>query len=423
MTFLESLGANVHCATSSDSSHNPLVIARFSSPSVNAANVVFYGHYDVMPANKKSWDTDPWKLTSKDGYFYGRGVTDNKGPILAVAFAIKELMENSKEGLSANVTMILEGEGENSNVGFRETVTKNSHWFINTDVILTSNSYWLGENRPCITYGMRGVVDLEITVSGPKKNLHSGVDGGVTVEVLSDLIGILGSLSDSNGKCMIVGFYDEIREFTAEDEQMLSEINFDVERYIERTGVNQLRASNAVDILRKRWRLPSISIADICSSNSGATHSVVPNVAKASVSCRFVPDQSLSDMETKLRSHISLEFAKRKSPNKLDIETINSGDWWLENPKLPANQVAEKAIQAVWGMPPLYVCEGGTMPIFSFLKEELRAPVLQIPLGQSTDGAHLPNERIRVVNLLNGIEVLKRVLQGLNVEEECRKAA
>jgi acetylornithine deacetylase/succinyl-diaminopimelate desuccinylase-like protein/predicted glutamine amidotransferase len=426
-TLLEDMGASVKMITPEAvpqtnsvenvgaRGQNPIVLARFKSTVDDAQTLAFYGHYDTMPAGElKDWNSDPWTLTAVDGHYYGRGTTDNKGPILAMVFAIKSLLDSSKDGLAVNVVLVLEGEGEQSNIGFRDAVAANKHWFGDTTMILTSNSYWLGEERPCITYGMRGVVDMTVSVTGGSRNLHSGVDGGAIFEPVSDLLGILSTLVDSHGMALVPGFYDDVRPLTDEDHARLTEVQFELSEYRARTGVEKFTSSSPAELLESRWRRPSVSVASLDTSNKDRVHSVMPREASAKLSIRFVPDQDPDLLVKAIRSHFEIEFRKRRSRNKLAVACVGKGDWWLGDPKCEEFQLAERAIKRVWGVDPLYVCEGGTMPIFSFLSNTLQAPVVQVPLGQASDGAHLPNERIRAVNLHRGKDVLRCIVGELS---------
>jgi acetylornithine deacetylase/succinyl-diaminopimelate desuccinylase-like protein/WD40 repeat protein len=421
-TLLEGMGATVkmvtHDSAAPSKGHNPVVLACFKSTIKGAQTLAFYGHYDTMPAGELSdWNTDPWTLTAVDGHYYGRGATDNKGPILAMVFAIKSLLDGSKDGLAVNVALVLEGEGEQSNYGFREALLAHKHWFGDTAMILTSNSYWLGEERPCITYGMRGVVDLTVCVTGGSRNLHSGVDGGAIFEPVTDLLGILSTLVDSHGMALVPGFYDDVRPLTGEDHARLAEVQFELSEYRARTGVEKFTSSSPSELLEVRWRRPSVSVASLDTSNKDHVHSVMPREASAKLSVRFVPDQDPEQLVRAIRSHLDLEFMKRRSRNKLSVTCVGKGDWWLGDPKCEEFQLAERAIRSVWGVDPLYVCEGGTMPIFSFMSKALGAPIVQVPLGQASDGAHLPNERIRAVNLHRGMAVLRCIVGDLSEQK------
>lgn len=399
-------------ALATASATNPIVLARFASSNPNAQTITLYGHYDVMPAvDLRQWDSNPWALTDVNGYFYGRGSTDNKGPIVAMVFAIKKLLEESKDGLGINIVLILQGEGEAANAGFKECVKSNIHWFDRTSLILTSNSYWLGEDKPCITYGFRGIIELLVSVTGGAKNLHSGVDGGALLEPMNDLITILGTMVDASGVVCIPGFYDDVNDLTEEDKDMLRSVDFNVNEYRKRTGVELFTQTDATELLASRWRRPSVSITAIETSNVSGFFSVVPRKAEAKISIRFVPDQDPSKLEKAIRAHLQFELRKRRSPNELHVTCVNRGDWWLGNPSGKEFQIAARAVRAVWGVEPEYVCEGGSMPLFSFLAKALEAPLVQVPLGQSSDGAHLPNERIRSINLFRGKEVLQRIIK------------
>lgn len=390
---------------------NPIVLARFESSNPSARTVAFYGHYDVMPVDVNKWDTHPWKLTSVNGYFYGRGATDNKGPIIAMVFAIKKLLDEKRDGLGSNLVLILQGEGEQSNWGFKECVESHRHWFDNTALILTSNSYWLGEEKPCLTYGFRGIIDLRVSVTGGSHNLHSGVDGGAIFEPINDLITVLGTMVDASGVVCIPGFYDEIRSLTETEKKLITSVDFSTTQYRAATGVGRFTSENASDLLEARWRMPSISITSIETSNESNFSSIIPKQAKAKVSIRFVPDQEPCKIEKAIMTHLQFEMRKRRSPNKLEIKCMNKGDWWLGDPACAEFQIAERAVKRVWGVNPEYVCEGGSMPLFSYMAKTLQAPLVQVPLGQSSDKAHLPNERIRAVNLFRGKEVLEKIIE------------
>lgn len=395
----------------STSGSNPIVLARFACSNPEAKTIVCYGHYDVMPVDVARWDTYPWTLTEINGYFCGRGCTDNKGPIMAIVFAIKKLLEGSKDGLGSNIVLVFQGEGEKKNVGFKEAIRSHMHWFENTSLILTSNSTWLGEETPCITYGFRGVIELLVSVTGGDRNLHSGVDGGATLEPMNDLITILGTLVDAGGVVCIPGFYDEVRALDSKDEVLLEDVEFDIGAYRKRTGIQRFTAHSGTELLKARWKNPSISVTSIDSSNGSGFYSVVPCRAQAKISVRFVPNQSPEKLERAIATHLQFELRKRRSPNVLKVECVNKGDWWLGDPSREHFQIAAKAVREVWGVEPQYVCEGGSMPLFSFLVKTLNAPLVQVPLGQSSDSAHLPNERMRTINLYRGKEVMQKIIE------------
>lgn len=410
------LSKNDAIALAKNSTSNPVVLARFSSADPAAKTITFYGHYDVMPAfDLSEWKTDPWEMKVVDGYLYGRGTTDNKGPIIAMVFAVKKLLEEPN-GLAVNIVMVLQGEGEAANAGFRECIESHLHWFDRTCLVLTSNSTWLGENRPCLTYGFRGVIDLRVTVNGGTVNLHSGVDGGAVFEPMNDLIAILGSLIDSSGMVCVAEFYDDVRGMTAEELERLQKVEFDVDEYRKRVGVERFTSDSKQELLELRWRKPSISVASIETSNVSGFYSVVPCSACAKVSIRFVPEQDPGKLVRAITTHLEFEIRKRRSCNSLEVKCVNEGAWWLGDPSGEEFRIAAQAVRKVWGVEAELVSEGGSMPQLNLLSETIRAPLVQVPLGQASDGAHLPNERLRLENLYNGKEVLQEIVAQAGAE-------
>eukprot|EP00047_Mylnosiga_fluctuans_P012762 m.27711 g.27711 ORF g.27711 m.27711 type:complete len:1166 (+) comp4449_c0_seq1:65-3562(+) len=395
---------------------NPLVYGRIVCPTP-APTVVVYGHYDVQPASESEWRTSPWQLTAMDGYLYGRGVTDNKGPILAILYAVHEAALDGL--LNCNVVFLFEGEEEAHSDGFvaaleslvklpaAETSLKD------VSMILVSNNYWLDDGRPCLTYGTRGVINVNVTLAGPSRNLHSGVDGGAIAEPMADLMFLLNSLTDSHGQILIPGFHSDVRPTTASELELFNSIQFDLDEYCKTLDVPHVNSTQARDVLMARWRFPTLSVVSVETTNTDRSFSVIPHTATAKVSIRFVPNQRAERLIHLLRSHLENEFSKRRSPNKLAFEVVHQADWWLGDPHSPIYLSAGRAIKKVWGETPVLVREGGTMPITSFLSRLLDAPALHLPMGQASDSAHLANERIRLANLIHGKDVVKNILFDL----------
>ena len=568
MRLLESLGAETSLMIKPEEGvDNPVVVGRLGRDE-RKPTVTLYGHYDVQPADEVEWRTDPFKLHSLDGYFYGRGATDNKGPLLAMIYAVKELVEERKaagylEGdLPVNFAFLFEGQEEVGSRGFREALLEKIDWFKGSVVSIICNTYWIGNERPCLVYGMRGMVQLSVEVDGPERDVHSGVDGGVFNEPMSDLVKVLASLVDSQNKILIPGFYDavvavektsqhsdnfcsgdlsiDLDRFVAKanmfsdartsgnistvcaghshpqrisrstgpkangswtgyatgnwtgngagptagnggagtgrnstpstgsppesggrggtsvvgklarhglfdnlNEQPdvqtvldLRGIDFDIEEYRRLTGLPQLTSTSARELLTNRWCNPSLSIVSIVASSQETTsglrfgvygptrYSVIPHSVRGQVSIRFVPRQNADDLLEQVRNHIAHEFGKLRSANRARIEVENVSSWWFGDRHNRFMKVFEKCLSDEWGQDPLYVREGGTMPVTATLEDLLKCPVMHVPLGQNSDSAHLANERLRRVNLLKGKNVLRRFFEtcvpaeGLPVKDE-----
>lgn len=407
------LGAHVEML-SSEKPHNPVVLATFSGklqPPEKRKRILFYGHYDVVPADNKkgSWvGGDPFKLEGRNGYLYGRGVSDNKGPILAALFAVTDLIE--AQALESDVVFLIEGEEESGSRGFPETVRQNKALIGDVDYILLANSYWLDDEVPCLTYGLRGVLHATVCVDSDHPDRHSGVDGScMQNEPLSDLTSVLSSLKGQGNHVLIPGFYDNILPAAPEEDSRFGEI---AEVLMRRgTGPRSLEAQKA--LLRARWREPNLTIHRY--KVSGPDGSLVSSHASASISLRLVPGQELSDVVASLRSHLEEEFSQLGSDNAFSIKIDNKAEPWLGTPGDPLFRTLEGAVLKVWadlfdgasGRPrkPLYIREGGSIPAIRFLEKEFGAPAAHLPCGQASDAAHLDNERLRLLNLVRSREI------------------
>ncbi|GLI58924.1 hypothetical protein VaNZ11_000709 [Volvox africanus] len=448
--MLEGLGADVKVVQVIEDK-NPVVIGRLGH-NADKPTVTFYGHYDVQPAAEPDWATNPFELNSVNEYLYGRGVSDNKGPILAFIFAVRELMNNCGDATGAgcggysggaggrlgrlpvNVAFIFEGEEENGSRGFSQAIMQNLRWFEGTQLIIISNTLWVGENMPCLTYGMRGMLSLTVQITGPERDLHSGNDGGVFSEPMVDLIRVMATLVGPSGKVQVRGFYDNVEPGLIELAWTSLEESeeFSLEGYKVALGVPALTAPpNKRDLLVTRWCRPSLSVVDMrpgapvagagqqseptgtCYRFGPTRFSVIPKAAQGKVSVRFVPDQDADTLVDCLRKHVERSFTELGSSNKIDLHVEARGNWWEVRQGSPWLAMAEAAIHKEWGVHPLYVREGGTMPVASYLERMLRAPAIMIPMGQSSDNCHLANERIRRTNLFKGKNVIRRLLEEI----------
>ncbi|KAI9275117.1 hypothetical protein EDC94DRAFT_8412 [Helicostylum pulchrum] len=425
---------------------NPLVYGKFigkrSSNERPIPTVLIYGHYDVIAAENEQnlWGTDPFNMTGKNGYLYGRGTSDNKGPILACIFAVNELL---KEGLlDVNVIFLIEGEEESGSVGFYEAVNQNKELFQDVDMVLLSNSYWLGEDVPCITYGLRGVIHATVSISNKRADLHSGVEGGAVSEPLIDLIHVLGKLVDNNKKVLIPGFYDNVRPITEAEERLYDPIvewmktsetaqsstrahhstiassndckqncGNETQCKILVAKDEELDAEKLKQKLMARWRYPTLTVHKIDVSINNPT--IIPRNAKAAVSMRVVPDQTITDICGQFEKYVQDVFSQSNSDNRISITIESAAEYWLGDLNSKYFKAVENAIAEEWNMKPLYIREGGSIPAVRWLEKFCNAPAIHIPFGQSSDQAHLHNERIRLLNLHAGRRIVKSLLMAL----------
>ncbi|KAI1147680.1 hypothetical protein F4825DRAFT_133545 [Nemania diffusa] len=447
-TLFRKLGGDVEMLSTDDKLHHPVVLAKFSGKALPASQrkrILFYGHYDVVPADTKKgkWENDPFQLTGLNGYLYGRGVSDNKGPIMAALYAVTDLMQ--AKSLVSDIVFLIEGQEESGSRGFKETIRKYKERIGPIDYILLANSYWLDDETPCLTYGLRGVMHATVCVESKNPDLHSGVDGSFMVnEPLSDLMMILAKLKGPKNHVMLPGFYDGILPLTAEEEARYDDIlSVLMEQGKGRDGVSaeRLKAN-----LMARWREPNLTHHKV--KVSGPDGSLISNHASAQISVRLVPGQKVEEVTSSLTAFLEQEFENLDSSNKLSIEIDEQAEPWLGDPGNYIFRTMEDAVLKAWdplfarrssfhtptqttnanGVSlngghtngsyaklgrPLYIREGGSIPAIRFLEKEFNAPAAHLPCGQASDSAHLNNERLRVLNLSKSREIFRYVFQKL----------
>lgn len=313
-------------------------------------------------------------------------------------------------------------------------------WLKGVDLILNSNSAWLDDKTPCLIYGLRGLLQLRVTVEGASSDLHSGVDGGVVQEPMHDLVALVSTLTEpSTGHVRVEGFYRDVRPLGPEERALYDGIDFDVAQYRRRLGVPALRLlrpaetqgqdpaelarhcgdppsgqrrigelTSSVLVLMTRWREPALSLHAM--ETSAANASVVPRSATAVLSVRTVPDQSTPGVADAVTAHLRREFVELQSCNKLTVEVVRGDRWWMGDPHSAQFQAMRRALVEHWGVEPNFVREGGTIRTIPYLEGVLGADALAFPMGQASDAAHLPNERIRLLNLVNGRRALATFL-------------
>ncbi|KAI5294887.1 hypothetical protein KEM52_002946 [Ascosphaera acerosa] len=342
---------------------NPIVYARFnatktpprsSSASVPATKtVLFYGHYDVFVAEadkKRRWKTDPFVLASFDGFLYGRGVSDNKGPVLAALYAAADLAE--AQALACNVVFVIEGEEEAGSQGFAETVEQHRDLIGNVDYILLANSYWLDDKVPCLTYGLRGVVHANLIVSSPHPDLHSGIDGSALLdEPLKDLTMLISTLVGPKGQINLPGFYDPVLPLTDAEKRRYDEIATTLLKHhpdlLSSKGGRGIGAFT--NSLMHRWRQPSLTIHSIDTpSPMHASGTTIARKAQAALSIRIVPNQDPPSVSAQLIDYAQAKFAELGSQNDLTVEITGTAEAWLGDPDDEIFCVLERAVTGVW---------------------------------------------------------------------------
>ena len=392
----------------------PIILGKLGSDP-RKKTLLVYGHLDVQPAAREDgWDTEPFVLTEKDGKLFGRGATDDKGPVLAWLAAIRTLRRLGLE-IPVNLKFCFEGMEESGSEGLDELIEKRKEDFFNgVDFVCISDNYWLGKRKPCLTYGLRGIAYFFVEIESSTRDLHSGVFGGTIHEAMADLVSILSQLIDKDGKILIPGIMDAVVPLSPEEEALYESIDFDLEDYKQEVGVQRLLASVEgckKKTLMSRWRNPSLSIHGIQGAFDGdGAKTVIPRRVVGKFSIRLVPNQTPEGVERQVLAYIDKLFQARKSPNRMKAHMFHGGRPWMADPKSSNFQAGAAAMRRVFGVDPDFTREGGSIPVTTSFQEATGKDVLLLPIGSSDDGAHSQNEKIDVRNYIQGIKVLAAYL-------------
>ena len=330
---------------------NPILLAKFSAskPSASTRSILFYGHYDVVDAEldandpNPTWYGDPFVLQPLSTFLYGRGVTDDKGPILAAIFAVADLVQT--DSLLCNVTFLVEGDEEAGSRGLRHTVQSAHDAIGPVDFILLSNSYWLDDHIPCLTFGMRGVIHASVTVSSKKSDLHSGMDGkSVQHEPLKDLTVLLATLIGPSGtKVTMPEFYDSVDELSESEVKSYASITSSL-----LPGHPEIKNENSFALsLMQRWRYPNLTVHRI-EVPEAKTAVTISRSATATLSIRIVPSQAAEQIAHALTRYLDDEFAELHSSNKLTVNITSKADPWLADVRSEVYEALKDAIVDIW---------------------------------------------------------------------------
>lgn len=387
----------------------PIVLARFGADPAKKT-VLVYGHYDVQPALKEDgWATDPFTLyhdTAAD-ILYGRGSTDDKGPVLGWLNVV-EAHNALGWDLPVNLVVCFEGMEESGSLGLDGLIEKEAKAYFKTvDTVCISDNYWLGTTKPVLTYGLRGCNYYQVSIKGPGADLHLGIFGGVIAEPMTDLVQVLAKLVDNNGKILIPGILEMVAPVTEKEDALYDDIDFSPEELHAAAGSETGLHNNKKDILKHRWRFPSLSIHGIEGAFSGAgAKTVIPSKVVGKFSIRTVPDIESKKLDQLVFDHVNKVFKELNSKNTLVVELIHDGDYWVSDPFNESFTAASKATEHVWNVKPDFTREGGSIPITLSFEQMLGTQVLLLPMGRGDDGAHSINEKLNVSNYINGCKTL-----------------
>ncbi|MEL6306919.1 MAG: dipeptidase [Chloroflexota bacterium] len=382
-------------------SGHPMVYAEWMGAGEDAKTVLFYGHYDVQPAvMEDGWDTDPFTPTNKEGVLYARGSTDDKGQFFAHMKAVEAALK-SDDDLPVNVKFIIEGE-EESGSSYISQYVQDGGEKLAADVCVISDTSMQTIDEPVIINGLRGGVGFEVTVVGPKQDLHSGMFGGTVHNPAQALAEIITQLHKDDGSVAVAGFYDDVRELSEEERTEIDSVKWDNVDWSEATGAQVPWGEEDYTLLERIGARPTLEITGMAGGYFGeGSKSIVPHKAWAKISCRLVPDQDPNDIKEKVVKHI-----KKLTPPTVTVEVtagMRGATPVLVKTDVPAMQAAINAYEKGWGAKPVFKREGGSIPIVAGFQSVLNMPVILMGFGLNSDNLHGPNEHFALDMFHKGI--------------------
>lgn len=379
---------------------HPLVYAE--SPAVpGAPTVLVYGHYDVQPPDPLGeWHSPPFEPTRRHGNVYARGATDDKGQMLTHVMSARAWLA-VRGKLPVRLKFLIEGEEEVGSRGLSDFLGQ-AQEKLASDVVVISDTGQFGPGQPAITYGLRGIAYFELRLQGPKQDLHSGTFGGGVVNPANALCRMLAALHDDRGRVTIPGFYDDVDPPSERERRQLAELPFDEQRFREQLGVAALGGEADFSTLERRWVRPTLDINGLTSGYQGeGAKTVLPARASAKFSCRLVPRQDPHKIAVALERRL-----RELCPPGIQMELIDMhGAPGVVTPlESPFVSAAARAIEHGFGRPPVFIREGGSIPIVTAFRQRLGVDSLLLGWGLDDDNTHSPNEKFCLADFHRGIK-------------------
>ncbi len=383
----------------------PMVVAHDRSAPEGAPHLLYYGHYDVQPPDPlELWETAPFEPTIVEGprgrRIVARGAVDDKGQLMTWLEALRA-WKAVDGALPVRVSVFIEGEEESASKSMVPFLEANRDE-LSADLCIVSDTNMLGVDSPAITYMLRGLVYVEVTLEGPSHDLHSGLFGGAVVNPINELCRILADLHDEDGRVTIPGFYDEVREVAPEEAAAWKAMDFDERAFLAGAGLETGRGEAGRTLLERIWSRPTCDINGIWGGYTGeGSKTVIAARASAKLSCRLVPDQDPAKVLAGLQ-----RFLDERLPEgcRVSVTDMGKGPAIRVPTESPFLDAASAGVREVFGKPPVLIGMGGSIPVVASLKRLLGLDCLLIGFGLDDDRVHSPNEKFELTCYERGIK-------------------
>ncbi|MEJ7611768.1 MAG: dipeptidase [Ferruginibacter sp.] len=364
--------------------------------------VLVYGHYDVQPPEPLDlWKSPPFEPTIIDGKIFARGSCDDKGQVYMHVKALEILIQTNT--LDNNIKFCIEGEEEIGSPNLGKFVASHKE-LLKADCVLISDSAMISLENPSIDIGVRGLSYIEVEITGPNRDLHSGVYGGAVANPITILAQMIASLHDENNHITIPGFYDDVAISTAEERKLMAAAPFDEKEYKEDLGVSELWGEKGFTTNERTGIRPTLEVNGIWGGYTGeGAKTVLPSKAFAKISARLVPNQTSEKMTDLLISHL-----QKIAPANVTVKASlhHGGEPYMTPIDSKAYQAAAKAMETTFGKAPIPVRGGGSIPICALFEKELGIKIVFMGFGLDSDNLHSPNEKFNIENFYKGIETI-----------------
>jgi acetylornithine deacetylase/succinyl-diaminopimelate desuccinylase-like protein len=394
-----------------DTAGHPLVYGEWLG-APGKPTILFYGHYDVQPVDPiELWRHPPFEPAVEGDNLVARGATDDKGQSFAHLKAVAAMLAE-RGSLPVNVKFLVEGEEEAGGQAIDAYVRQDGGKRLAADAVVISDSSLFAKDQPSLIYGLKGLCYMEIKVTGPNRDLHSGTYGGAVWNPLNALCHIVDGLRDATtGKILIPGFYDDVRPLEAWEREEFAKLPWDEKAYASELGIPELFGEAGYTTRERAWGRPTCDVNGIFGGYMGkGAKTVLPSWGGAKVSMRLVPDQDPKKIAALFTEHV-----KAIAPSGVTVEVmdLHGGPAVVVEVKGPIVDAALDAMEDIWGARPVRIREGGSIPIVSTFDTVLKCPILLLGFGLNDDGLHSPNEKFNISHFYKGIRSVARLLDRL----------
>ncbi len=392
-----------------DTPKHPIVYGEWLG-APGAPTVLAYGHYDVQPVDPlELWTTPPFEPTVRDGRIYARGACDDKGQMVIYANALEAHLKTSGT-CPVNVKFLIEGEEEVGSPSLDDFLAAHRD-LLKCDAVLVSDTGFFAKGVPSITHGLRGLVYLQVDIFGTRSDLHSGSYGGAVINPAFAAAQIVAQLKDMNGKIKVPGFYDKVRKLTAAERKAFASLPHRDAKYRKDLGAPELFGEKGFTTLERTWARPTLEVNGIWGGFTGAgAKTVIPAEAHLKISMRLVPNQKPDEIARKTTAYIRKIAPKAV---KVEVTNLHGAEAWLAETDHPALAAAARALRRSFGRTPVFMREGGSIPVVGTFGKLLGVPAVLMGIGLPDDNLHAPNEKFDLDQFYRGNEAAAALFEEL----------